>query len=205
MKAQLSTKPKTHLSIATGFNNWETFKHPFLSPSAAPTAEPNVPVVSANRLPATLRPGWKNDTSIFSLVSPFSALGADPLLSEGPPLLHMHVPDASWTCSWAWWALPGLGWTIPDAPHVRQSTWAGRVRGSPQHPPGMAGSKTPCPRVKHAGVGTWLQPLHHTVIKQERFQSAAPLSKDESASPNRLRSPQQLAAEPTNALTNSPH
>lgn len=170
-----------------------------------PSAEPNVPVVSADTLLAMLRPRWKNDTSIFSLVSPFSALDADPLLPEGPCLLHMHIPDASLTCPWAWWALPGLGWTIPDVPHVREGTWAGRVRDSRQHPLGMVSSKTPCPRVKRTAAGSWLWPLHHAIIKQERFQSAVPLSKDESAFLNRLHSPQQLTAEPTNALTNSPH
>lgn len=94
MKDQLSTKPKTRLSIATGFNEWDTFSCPFLRLSAVPTAEPDVPVVRAKRLLATLRPGWKNGTSTVSLVSPSSALGADPLLSEGAHPLHMHIPDA---------------------------------------------------------------------------------------------------------------
>lgn len=91
---QTKDSPFHRLSIATGFNEQETFSRPFLRLSAVPTAEPDVPVVRAKRLLATLRPGWKNGTSTVSLVSPSSALGADPLLSEGAHLLHMNIPDA---------------------------------------------------------------------------------------------------------------
>lgn len=95
-----------------------------------------------------LRPGWRNDTSILSLVSPFSELGADLLLPEGPSLLHMHFLDASELLL----GMVGSAW---DGLSQMDHMWTEHLgwQGSPQHPQ-CGRQQNPCPRAKHTGVGT---------------------------------------------------
>lgn len=113
------------------------------------------------------------------------------------------------TCGWQMLSLcPGIwahqiAWRQLSRPWVRHghqvNTWTCRSHHGavPWHCVGILGKDGGSPQNPQHGCRAQSTRLWVPLIKGKKFQSTAPLPKDERASPYSSRSPQQLAAEPT--------